>query len=199
MNSYITIKKKGKSFVKDSNSKFYGFAFQVNDQEEVSVAVEEVKTQHPGASHYCYAFILGHDGNEQRANDDGEPGNSAGQPILRQILSLEVVNVLVVVVRFYGGRKLGIPGLIHAYGESARLALEDAETTVIEVSFKLIIRDILKNDYLIYSFVKRYDGMLVEPANSPGGDFVLSFPIRKKDELVEALKELPNFDWREQD
>lgn len=165
----------------------------------MSAVLDEVKTQHPGASHYCYAFILGHDGNEQRASDDGEPGNSAGQPILRQILSLDVVNVLVVVVRFYGGKKLGIPGLIHAYGESASLALADAETTVVEVSYQLIIRDIHKNDYLIYGFVKRYDGILVEPSNTLGGNFVLSFPLRRRDELVEALKELPNFDWSEED
>ena len=108
---------------KEKNSKFFGYAFPVNDEEEVKAILEDTKKQHHSARHWCYAFQLGTDKIYYRANDDGEPNNTAGMPIYGQIQSFGVTNVLVVVVRYFGGIKLGVGGLISAYRAAAQMAL----------------------------------------------------------------------------
>ena len=165
--------------------------------ESAALHLEKSKTEYPGASHYCYAYILDKDGDQTRVNDDGEPNNSAGHPIYRQILSRGLSEVMVVVVRFFGGKKLGIPGLISSYGECARLALEDAKIAIVEEMLTLSIRDVNGNDYLIFSFVKRYNGVIINQADQPGRWFHIEFPLGIKDELMASFKELPNFDWTE--
>lgn len=112
---------------KEKNSKFFGLAFPVNSEDEVKAVLEEVKKKHHSARHWCYAYQLGTDKIYYRANDDGEPNNSAGMPIYGQIQSFEVTNVLVVVVRYFGGVKLGVGGLISAYKTAAQMALEASE------------------------------------------------------------------------
>lgn len=112
---------------KEKNSKFFGLAFPVTTEDEVKATLEEVRKRHSTAGHCCYAFQLGTDAVYYRANDDGEPSNSAGMPIYGQIQSFGVTNVLVVVVRYFGGVKLGVGGLISAYRTSAQMALEASE------------------------------------------------------------------------
>jgi len=112
---------------KEKNSKFFGYAFPVANEEEVKIQLELLKKQHFSARHWCYAYQLGTEKISFRANDDGEPNNSAGMPIYGQIQSFEVTNVLVVVVRYFGGVKLGVGGLISAYKTTAQMALENAE------------------------------------------------------------------------
>ncbi len=112
---------------KEKNSKFFGYAFPIISEEEVKPLLEEVKKQHHSARHWCYAFQLGTDKVHYRANDDGEPNNTAGMPIYGQIQSFGVTNVLVVVVRYFGGVKLGVGGLISAYRTSAQMALETSD------------------------------------------------------------------------
>ena len=112
---------------KEKNSKFFGYAFPVANEEEVKIELERLKKQHFSAKHWCYAYQLGTEKISFRANDDGEPTNSAGMPIYGQIQSFEVTNVLVVVVRYFGGVKLGVGGLISAYKRTAQMALENAE------------------------------------------------------------------------
>jgi uncharacterized YigZ family protein len=112
---------------KEKNSKFYGYAFPVTSEEEIKIHLELLRKKHFGAVHFCYAFQLGTDKIQFRANDDGEPSNTAGMPIYGQIQSFELTNILVVVVRFFGGIKLGVGGLISAYRTTAQLALEEAE------------------------------------------------------------------------
>lgn len=112
---------------RDRGSKFLAYAFPVFSEEEWQERLLEVKQMHPKARHHCFAWRLGLDGQLYRANDDGEPSGSAGRPILGQIDSLELTNVLVVVVRYFGGTKLGIPGLIQAYKASTADALQQAE------------------------------------------------------------------------
>jgi uncharacterized YigZ family protein len=125
--SYRTLKKASESEVyKVKGSKFLSFAFPVQDREEIEEILAELRSGHHKANHCCYAWKLGTDPPEYRFNDDGEPTNSAGKPIYGQILSLDLTNVLVAVVRYFGGTKLGVGGLIHAYRESARLGLEGA-------------------------------------------------------------------------
>lgn len=112
---------------KEKNSKFFGYAFPVTNEEEVKIQLEQLKKQHFSARHWCYAYQLGTEKISFRANDDGEPNNSAGMPIYGQIQSFEVTNILVVVVRYFGGIKLGVGGLISAYKTTAQMALENAE------------------------------------------------------------------------
>lgn len=112
---------------KEKNSKFYGYAFPVTSEEEIKIHLEQLRKQHHGAVHFCYAFQLGTDTIYYRANDDGEPSNSAGMPIYGQIQSFGLTNVVVVVVRFFGGVKLGVGGLIAAYRTAAQMVLQEAE------------------------------------------------------------------------
>lgn len=125
---YKTINKpaKGELF-KDKNSKFYGFAFPVSNEEQVKSHIENLKKEHYSARHWCYAYQLGTENIQYRTNDDGEPNNSAGMPIYGQIQSFEVTNILIIVIRYYGGVKLGVGGLINAYRTGAQLALEAAD------------------------------------------------------------------------
>lgn len=109
---------------KEKNSKFYGYAFPISSEDEVKTHIERLKKEHFSARHWCYAWQLGTTKIQYRANDDGEPNNSAGMPIYGQIQSFDITNVLVVVVRYFGGVKLGVGGLISAYREGAKLALE---------------------------------------------------------------------------
>ena len=111
---------------KEKNSKFFGFAFPVTSEIEVKTHLENLKAEHFSARHWCYAYQIGTENIKFRANDDGEPSNSAGMPIYGQIQSFEITNVLVVVVRYFGGVKLGVGGLISAYKNTAQLTLDEA-------------------------------------------------------------------------
>lgn len=109
---------------KDRNSKFFGYAFPIKTEEEANQYLEELRAKHHKARHWCYAWQIGKEEFHYRANDDGEPSNSAGMPIYGQIQSFEVTNILIVVVRYFGGVKLGVGGLINAYKTAAQMALE---------------------------------------------------------------------------
>lgn len=111
---------------KEKNSKFFGYAFPVTSEIEVKTYLENLKTEHFSARHWCYAYQIGTEVIKFRANDDGEPSNSAGMPIYGQIQSFDITNVLVVVIRYFGGVKLGVGGLISAYKTTAQLTLDEA-------------------------------------------------------------------------
>ena len=124
---------------KEKNSKFFGYAFPLTTEDEIKSHLDKLRKKHFGAGHFCYAFQLGIDTLFFRANDDGEPNNSAGMPIYGQIQSFGLTNVLVVVVRFFGGVKLGVGGLISAYKTAAQMALEESvilEKTI-DVQFQI--------------------------------------------------------------
>ncbi|PVX46735.1 putative YigZ family protein [Flavobacterium sp. 103] len=127
------------SLFKEKSSKFFGYAFPIESEEEVKPIIEILKKQHPHAVHYCYAYQIGTETIQYRANDDGEPSNTAGTPIYGQIQSFGLTNVLVVVVRIYGGIKLGVGGLISAYKTSAQITLESCEIIekTIDVAFQI--------------------------------------------------------------
>lgn len=126
--TYKTIAFPSEPFLlKEKSSKFFGYAFPVETEEEIKEILENLRKQNNGAGHFCYAYQIGVEKISCRANDDGEPNNSAGMPIYGQIQSFEVTNVLVVVVRYFGGTKLGVGGLISAYKTVAQMSLEQAE------------------------------------------------------------------------
>lgn len=125
---YKTISKDSPEVLfKDRGSKFFGYAFPVQNEEQVKEHIEALKKKHHTARHWCYAYQLGKTYDQYRANDDGEPSNSAGMPIYGQLQSFELTNTLVVVVRYFGGTKLGVGGLINAYRTAAQLALDESK------------------------------------------------------------------------
>jgi len=127
--TFTSIKARSEGLFKDLGSRFISFAFPVETEEDVKEIVASIKKEYHDARHHCYAYRLGPKGEKFRANDDGEPSSSAGRPILGQIDSAGLSDVLVVVVRYFGGIKLGIPGLIRAYKTSSKDALDCAEKT----------------------------------------------------------------------
>ena len=141
--TYRTLSEPGTGEFRDRGSKFIGYAYAAYTEAEWKTQLEEVKKQHAKARHHCYAFRLGLEGHQFRANDDGEPSGTAGRPILGQIDKLQLRNVMVIVVRYFGGTLLGTSGLINAYRESAALALADA--TVVERTVEDVYR--LEFDY----------------------------------------------------
>ena len=138
--TYTTIQNEGSSLYKEKGSKFFGYAFHATSENEAKSKLDQIRQEHHQSRHVCYAYILDFDEQLQRANDDGEPSHSAGTPILNQIKSFELVQCVVAVVRYFGGTKLGVSGLITAYKTAAKEALEDAQfetiyrTTNVEVS-----------------------------------------------------------------
>lgn len=136
MDTYKTLKASAESPVyKVKGSKFISCAYPVQSREEVDLILKDLRVEHSKANHCCYAWRLGKEQVEYRYNDDGEPANSAGKPIYGQILSFELTDVLVAVIRYFGGTKLGVGGLIQAYRESARLGLEHASILRKEIKF----------------------------------------------------------------
>ncbi|MBM1107517.1 YigZ family protein [Aurantibacter crassamenti] len=125
---YKTILKPSEEILyKDKKSKFYGYTFPIQSEDEVKPIIESLRKKHHTANHVCYAWQLGIDDIRYRANDDGEPNNSAGMPIYGQIQSFEVTNILVAVARIFGGTKLGVGGLISAYRETAKIAIQESK------------------------------------------------------------------------
>lgn len=173
---------------KDRGSKFYGYAFPVKNEDEIKENIELLKKQHYNARHWCYAWQLGKEYENYRANDDGEPSNSAGMPIYGQLLAFDVTNILVVVVRYFGGTKLGVGGLIQAYKTGAKLALESS--TIIE---KTINEEfLLKFEYpemnTVMRIVKDENILIINQKMELNCEFTIS--IRKK----EAKKVFDLFD-----
>lgn len=142
MSTFKTLKTTSTSFFKEKGSKFYGYAFPITSKGDVKICLEKIQEEHPKARHICSAFLTGIGDDEYFiANDDGEPANSAGAPILGQIRSAGITNVYIAVVRYFGGTKLGVGGLIQAYKLGASLAIEANKIIEVEpqasLSFKI--------------------------------------------------------------
>ena len=164
---------------KEKGSKFFGYAFPISKEEEVKSFLEQLKQQHPTAGHFCYAWQLGEETIRFRANDDGEPNNSAGQPIYGQIQSFGLTNILVVSVRYFGGTKLGVGGLIQAYRYSAQLTLENVAVVerTIDVSYRLTFDYALMNK--VMRIVKEKNIKILE--QDLGVNCVYRIAIRKSE------------------
>ena len=135
--SYLTIAHPCEGLFKDKGSKFLAYAYPVETEDEIKEHIQNLKKEHYSARHHCYAWRLGADKTQFRANDDGEPSSTAGKPILGQIQRLDLTNILIVVVRYFGGTLLGASGLINAYRAAAADALQQAEIVeqLVEISF----------------------------------------------------------------
>lgn len=149
--TYKTIAEKSEGIYKEKGSKFIAYAYPVSSEEEIKEHIAKLKKEYYDARHHCYAYMLGADKKNFRANDDGEPSSTAGKPILGQILSNDLTNIIIVVIRYFGGTKLGVSGLIHAYKTAAAETIENAEildktvNDIYEIHFDyLVMNDIMK-------------------------------------------------------
>ncbi len=167
---------------KDKNSKFFGYAFPVISESDIKQHLEALKKQHHSARHWCYAYQLGTEKITYRANDDGEPSNSAGQPIYGQIQSFGLTNVLVVVVRYFGGVKLGVGGLINAYKTSAQLALENSQIIEKTINVDYYIKFDYKNMNKVMRIIKERQLKIV--GQKLELDCEIHISVRKKDSKV---------------
>lgn len=177
--TYLTVSSRTTGLYKEKGSKFIAFAIPVKDENEVKTELEQIRKDYYDARHHCYAYILGFDKSAWRANDDGEPSGTAGRPIYGQLQSKDLTNVLIVVVRYFGGIKLGVSGLINAYKSAANDALEQAEIiekTVNEL-YELKFNYDAMND--IMKIVKD-DGLLLLNTQFDL-ECSLTYKIRKKD------------------
>ena len=140
--------------LKEKSSKFFGYAFPIQSEEDVKPIIEGLRKQHPQAVHYCYAYQIGTEKIIYRANDDGEPSNSAGAPIYGQILSFGITNTLIVVVRIFGGIKLGVGGLITTYKTTAQMTLEASEIIEKTIDIHYLVSFDYKNMNKVMRVVK---------------------------------------------
>ncbi len=189
---YYTIEKEATAEFKDRGSKFIGYAYPISSVEGFKEKLNEVKKLHPKATHHCFAYRLGLDGNTYRVSDDGEPSGSAGRPILGQIDSKELVNVLVVVVRYFGGTLLGVPGLINAYKSAAALALQTTPIVQRQVEQELMVQFDYTQLNEIMRVVKQYNGRVVQQEMQLFCSMTVAVPRNRCTEISYILKELRN-------
>lgn len=186
IDSYKTISRPTEEVLyKEKNSKFFGYAFPIQKEEEVKEILESIKKVHYNARHWCYAFQLGAEQIYYRANDDGEPSNTAGAPIYGQIQSFEVTDVLIVVVRYFGGVKLGVGGLITAYRATAQMAMEEADIIEKTIDKKFKVRFEYKDMNNVMRVIKEKNLNILDQKMEMSCEIELSI---RKSEYPQALE-----------
>jgi uncharacterized YigZ family protein len=189
--TYKTPASPAQAYLRERGSKFLAYVFPVTNEREIKQYLIDLRREFPDATHHCYAYKLGIDDNQTRINDDGEPANSAGRPILRAIQSAGITNVLVVVVRYFGGKLLGVSGLIQAYSDVAVSALK---------STRFIEKEVCSYYHLIYPFdsegeafrfLKQQQATILQQTLSETGEVQVLFNIRlsKINQLMSVVKD----------
>lgn len=190
MDTYKTISTQTEGLYKEKGSKFISFAFHVESEEEVKEIIERLKKEYYDARHHCYAWRMGNRGEHTRSVDDGEPSSTAGRPILGQILSHELTYILIVVIRYFGGTKLGVSGLIQAYKEAASDALREAE--IVERTIDSAVK--IRFDYLlmnsVMSVIKEFSPNILEQHFDNDCTMELSIRNREYDSMVSKLEKI---------
>jgi uncharacterized YigZ family protein len=187
---YHSIEKAVSAEFSDRGSKFIAYAFPVASAEAFKQCLNDVKKMHPKASHYCFAYRIGHDGNTYRVSDAGEPSGSAGRPILGQIDARQLTNTLVIVVRYFGGTLLGVPGLINAYKSSASMALQltPVQRKKIEVNYELQFDYTVMNDVMMV--IKKYTCTVLRQEQQLFSVFDIGVPASDEMEVLQKLEEI---------
>ncbi|BAV08400.1 uncharacterized protein, YigZ family [Filimonas lacunae] len=175
---------------KDKGSRFLAYAYPVSSAEQFKEKLQQLKKEHPKANHHCFAYRLGIDGNNFRASDDGEPSSSAGKPILGQIDSKKLTNVAVVVVRYFGGTLLGVPGLINAYKTATVMALQLTPTIQkpIEVLYELQFDYTRMNE--VMTLVKQHDCSIQSQQQQLFMLLTIGIPKARLEEMLYRLKDM---------
>tara|TARA_R110002049_G_scaffold30496_8_gene104459 strand:+ start:7346 stop:7966 length:621 start_codon:yes stop_codon:yes gene_type:complete len=187
--TYKTIVKPSKEVLfKEKGSKFFGLAFPVEDEEAVKECLENIKKEHYNARHWCYAWQLGKDYSSYRVNDDGEPSNSAGMPIYGQLQSFDVTNVLVVVVRYFGGTKLGVGGLIQAYKTAAQMTLETSKIVERTIDENFVLRFDYPEMNVVMRIIKEEDLSITDQKMELDCEIVISVRKKEAERIFELFK-----------
>ncbi|MFG6687582.1 IMPACT family protein [Mariniflexile sp. HNIBRBA6329] len=182
---------------KEKNSKFFGYAYPVLNEDDVKLHLETLKKEHHAARHWCYAYQLGTETIYYRANDDGEPSNSAGMPIYGQIQSFDVTNILVVVVRYFGGVKLGVGGLISAYRTTAQLTLEASTIIKKTINVNYLISFDYKNMNTVMRIIKEKNLNITNQKLELNCQITISVRKKEADSVFEAFNHLFEIDIKE--
>jgi uncharacterized YigZ family protein len=185
---YFTIQGEGTGAYQDRGSRFLAYAFAVSSEEQVHQCLQEVRNAHPKARHHCYAYRLGADGRQYRAQDDGEPGGTAGRPILGQLDRRELRNALVVVVRYFGGTLLGTGGLIQAYREAASRALDAVPVVKAFLRSEFAIRASYAYAGELMDVLRRLDFEVLEQSFSESAHFQVAVRRSLADQKLVELK-----------
>jgi len=194
--SFNTIKSAVENvLLKEKGSKFLSFVFPLNDENDLKKNLEKIREEHPKATHHCYAFRLGMKGENYRANDDGEPSGSAGLPIYNQLLANDITNVLLIVVRYYGGTKLGVSGLVKAYKESAKLVLEEAEIITKELESDIEIAFSFSQQNQIFTLLNKFDGKIQDFLTDEKCTIKAKIKTSQKESISEQLSEMQNISF----
>ena len=188
---FLTIQKEGHSIYKDKGSKFLAQATSCISENQAKEIIADLRKQNPGCVHVCYAYRLGSDKKKYKYSDDGEPSNSAGAPIFGQIKSFDLTNVLITVVRYYGGTNLGVGGLIQAYKTASKQAVEDAETVLEEDRKNIKINFSYDNLHLVMNEIKSSNCQVIEKKLEADCQIKLSIPVSNL-ELIEKLSRIKN-------
>jgi uncharacterized YigZ family protein len=188
--TYLTIEKRTESIFKDKGSKFLAFAYPVENDQQIKEILNQLKKEHHTANHHCYAYRLGADKMNFRANDDGEPNNTAGKPILGQIQSNDLTNILIVVVRYFGGTLLGVSGLINAYKNSAADVIKTAAIIEKQILFHYTIQFYFEHLNDVMKLLKQLDCKITNQQFDNNCE--ISFSIRKanSEQCEEKLKKI---------
>lgn len=187
---YYTIEKPSVAEFKDRGSKFIAYAYPISCIIHFKERLAALKKEHPKAAHHCFAYRIGTDGNNFRVSDDGEPSGSAGRPILGQIDSKQVTNVVIIIVRYFGGTLLGVPGLIHAYKTATALAFD--ENSIIQQPILINCR--LQFDYTqmndVMKIVKQYECVIQKQETQLFCLLEMGVPKSKMEEVLNKMKDL---------
>lgn len=188
IDSYKTISQPTEEVLyKEKNSKFFGYAFPIQHEDEVKEIIDGIKKVHYNARHWCYAFQIGTEQVYYRANDDGEPSNTAGAPIYGQIQSFDVTNILIVVVRYFGGVKLGVGGLITAYRAAAQMAMEEADIIEKTIDKNFKVRFEYKDMNNVMRVIKEKDLKILNQTMEMSCEIELSIRKSEYDQALEAF------------
>lgn len=188
--TYKTISKQSEGLYKEKGSKFISYAIPVKDVDEIKLILDEYRKQYYDARHVCYAYMLGAEREEFRANDDGEPSGTAGRPILGQINSFELTDILIIVIRYFGGILLGTSGLITAYKEAAREAILQAEIVeiIVKERFKLHFGYDLMNE--VMRIFKEYEPEVISSDMQYTCKFEVEIAKAKSEEFFGKLEKI---------
>lgn len=189
---YTTIEKPSVAEFKDRGSKFIAYAFPIETADDFKKQLQVLKKEHPKAVHHCFAYRIGTDGNNFRSSDDGEPAGTAGKPILGQIDSKELVNVAVIVVRYFGGTLLGVPGLINAYKASAAMALQVTPTVQKQVELVCSIEFDYTQMNEVMMILKQFNCNILSQEMQLFCMIKTGIPKNRLDEVLYRLKGLQN-------
>jgi uncharacterized YigZ family protein len=186
--TYKEVKSHTTGIYKEKGSKFIAYSYPVYSEQEVKERLEEVKKIEHSARHHCYAYIINPDKSLQRANDDGEPSSTAGKPILGQIQSNDLTNILIIVVRYFGGVKLGVPGLIRSYKTAALDAISQGVfiTKTIKDQYKVSFKYPLMND--VMRLIKEHNLEVINTDFQIDCNLIFAVPKSKANNVVETFK-----------